>query len=297
MNHRMVVFRAFAAICMLVTAAMAHAAPTYAPSQEAQEIAKRIVYGQIYANRQLASMVDWSSARFEWHPSPVPGLTYGVLWFDYLNGTSRVHYPMRFYILDRGRDSMVSVAPFYDANGKIPDGDTIKPSVSDELKKKLSDMDIPTYDWAKVSDGMDRILVFSDPDCPYCRKLHSQLVDLARKGYAIEIIYTPLDTIHPHARMKSRVLYSVPPEYRLQAEEVLAQVDSGDDEVLERALRDHDIKISSDYKRMVDVELQTGEDLAARLGVRGTPMILLPLHKHGIQGYATADEIIAKMKD
>ena len=47
-----------------------------------------------------------------------------------------------------------------------------------------------------------RITVFTDVDCPYCRRLHAQVDELNKLGIAIDYVFFPL-SIHPDADKKS----------------------------------------------------------------------------------------------
>lgn len=47
-----------------------------------------------------------------------------------------------------------------------------------------------------------RITVFTDVDCPYCRRLHSRIDDYNALGIAIDYVFFPL-SIHPGADLKS----------------------------------------------------------------------------------------------
>lgn len=55
--------------------------------------------------------------------------------------------------------------------------------------------------------GMKRLYVFTDPDCPYCRKLHVELKKLEKiaPDVAIHIMLYPLQ-MHPQAYDKSRAI-------------------------------------------------------------------------------------------
>lgn len=52
--------------------------------------------------------------------------------------------------------------------------------------------------------GARKLYVFTDPECPYCGKLHKELLELVKadKDLAVYIILMPLD-IHPNALWKS----------------------------------------------------------------------------------------------
>ncbi|MCM2358183.1 MAG: DsbC family protein [Geobacteraceae bacterium] len=54
------------------------------------------------------------------------------------------------------------------------------------------------------SEGRKKLFVFTDPECPYCAKLHEELVALVKEdpGLQVAIILTPLE-IHPDATRKT----------------------------------------------------------------------------------------------
>ena len=47
-----------------------------------------------------------------------------------------------------------------------------------------------------------RVTVFTDIDCPFCRRLHAQMADYNQLGIAIDYLFFPL-SIHPDANRKS----------------------------------------------------------------------------------------------
>lgn len=53
-----------------------------------------------------------------------------------------------------------------------------------------------------------KIYVFTDPDCPYCRTLHAELIKLEKlmPDLAIHIMLFPLQQLHPQAYDKARVV-------------------------------------------------------------------------------------------
>jgi thiol:disulfide interchange protein DsbC len=53
----------------------------------------------------------------------------------------------------------------------------------------------------RLSQGKHSIAVFSDPDCPYCRKLHKELKKL--KDVSVYVFLSPLKKIHPESEVKA----------------------------------------------------------------------------------------------
>lgn len=58
--------------------------------------------------------------------------------------------------------------------------------------------------------GTKKLYVFTDPDCPYCRKLHPELLKLEKlmPDLAIHIMLYPLQQLHPQAYDKARLILS-----------------------------------------------------------------------------------------
>jgi len=56
-------------------------------------------------------------------------------------------------------------------------------------------------DAIKISTGSRAIAVFTDPECPFCKRLHSELKKL--KDVSIYVFLYPLEAIHHDARKKS----------------------------------------------------------------------------------------------
>lgn len=52
------------------------------------------------------------------------------------------------------------------------------------------------------ADAKYRITVFTDVDCPFCRRLHAQMSEYHKLGIAIDYVFFPL-SIHPDADKKS----------------------------------------------------------------------------------------------
>jgi thiol:disulfide interchange protein DsbC len=132
-----------------------------------------------------------------------------------------------------------------------------------ELPKILSKADlekIPLTNSIVMGNpgGKKRIIVFTDPDCPFCGKLHTELKKLVslEPDLAVYIKMYPLDT-HPGAYDKARVILG-----------------SKSLELLEKAFEGEKLSApgEKDAKEPVDETLKLGE----ALGVEGTPALILP---------------------
>lgn len=57
-------------------------------------------------------------------------------------------------------------------------------------------------------DGTRKLVVFSDPDCPYCKQLEKELVFL--DNVTIYTMLYPIEELHPEARKKSEAVWCSP---------------------------------------------------------------------------------------
>jgi thiol:disulfide interchange protein DsbC len=106
--------------------------------------------------------------------------------------------------------------------------------------------------------GAKHLYVFTDPDCPYCRKMHTELKKLEQiaPDLAIHIMLFPLQ-MHPGAYDKARTI-----------------LESKSRDVLDQAFEGKDVpKPSQESSRaMIDATIK----FAGSHGISGTPTLVLP---------------------
>ena len=122
-------------------------------------------------------------------------------------------------------------------------------------------------------DASKRVIIFTDPECPYCGKLHQEIKKVLekRKDIAFYIKLFPLAKLHPKAYEKSMAIVC---EKSLK--------------LLEDSFAGKSIPEAKCKTSELDENLKLGE----RFGLRGTPAIILP--GGGIvPGYKDADSIIS----
>jgi len=142
-------------------------------------------------------------------------------------------------------------------------------------RKKVNVSKIPLDDAIVMGNpaASKRVIIFDDPDCPYCRRLHEELKKVVseRKDIAFYIKLFPLVKLHPDAYRKSK---SIVCERSLQ--------------LLDNAFTGKDIPSPSCETDQIDKNIKLGESL----GIRGTPTLIL---QDGtvLSGYTTADKLIA----
>lgn len=101
-------------------------------------------------------------------------------------------------------------------------------------------------------DGSRKIVVFSDPDCPYCKQLENTLATM--KNITVHTFMMPLQQLHPQARAKSIGVWCASDRGR-----------AWDD------LMRKNIVAQGSCEHPVDRNIA----LAERLGINGTPTIIL----------------------
>lgn len=123
-------------------------------------------------------------------------------------------------------------------------------------------------------NGERRLAVFTDPDCPFCRRLEQELAKL--DNLTVHVFLYPLADLHPAAPQIARNVWCAADRaqtwtgYMLEGK-VPAAVDN------------------------CDAPLGAIAELATRLGVEGTPAILFANGRR-VDGYIPAAEIEAILK-
>ncbi len=139
--------------------------------------------------------------------------------------------------------------------------------------KKVSLAEIPLDKALVYGDpkAKNRIIVFDDPECPYCAKLHKEIkkVIKKRKDVAFYIKLFPLP-IHPDSYVKSKAISC-----------------SGSTKMLDDAFAGKELPEPSCQTDEIDNNIQLGK----KLGIHGTPGIIFPDGRL-LPGYVPADVLL-----
>jgi thiol:disulfide interchange protein DsbC len=158
--------------------------------------------------------------------------------------------------------------------GHLYDMQTQKDLTAERLEqaRRIDFASLPLGDAIETvrGDGSRRLAVFSDPDCPYCRKLEQALAKL--DNVTIHTFLYPLDELHPEARAKAIAVWCA--QDRAAAWKAL--------------MVDGKMPRSADCTHPIDRNIA----LARKLGVDGTP-ILFDAQGRRLAGAAPADRIEA----
>ena len=122
--------------------------------------------------------------------------------------------------------------------------------------------------------GERRLAVFTDPDCPFCRRLEQELAKL--DNLTVHVFLYPLADLHPRAPQIARNVWCAADRARTWTAYML------EGKLPEPV--DH-----------CEAPLGAIAELAARLGVEGTPAIIFANGRR-VDGYIPAQEIEAILK-
>ncbi|MBI5330063.1 MAG: DsbC family protein [Betaproteobacteria bacterium] len=147
-----------------------------------------------------------------------------------------------------------------------------------ERKESLAKVDwlaLPLENSIKFVNGKgERVLaVFSDPDCPFCKKVEVELAKL--DNATIYLFPYPVQSLHPNAAAKSAAIWCAPDRARAWRE-ALTGVKTP----------------SAATKDECVVPISVNVALAERLGINGTPT-LIARDGRLLPGAATAERISA----
>lgn len=117
-----------------------------------------------------------------------------------------------------------------------------------------------------------RVIVFTDPDCPFCKKLHAELKKIVetKKDIAFYIKLFPLQ-MHKDAYSKSKAILC---EKSLK--------------LLEDSFEGKQLPKPKCEANEIDANIK----LASKLGITGTPTIIMP-DGRVFQGFFTAEKLLA----
>lgn len=123
--------------------------------------------------------------------------------------------------------------------------------------------------------GKRQLAVFSDPDCPFCKKLEPELAKL--DNVTIHVFPLPIASLHPEAGQRAKQVWCS--KDRAQA-------------WLDLMLKGKQPGKASDCKNPVSDNIALGQ----KLGISGTPTLVFANGKR-VPGYIQADRIEALLQD
>lgn len=142
-----------------------------------------------------------------------------------------------------------------------------------ELLKKIGTDEVIVFGPEKAKYT---VTVFTDADCPYCRKFHEEVPELVKRGIAVRYV------AFPRAGPGSRTWETMNRVWCAK----------GRREALERAVRAEEV---SAEKSCSDAVIAKQYAVGQQLGIPGTPMIVMS-DGTSIGGYMSAEKVVAAVE-
>jgi len=181
-------------------------------------------------------------------PSPIPGLC------EIHIGLNVLYYAPP----SPGKKGRLLVVEIY-----TPDGENLTVKAREDLVAEV----VKTFDLSKaikIGNGPVRVIEFTDPDCHFCRRLEKFFMEnrgLTRKITRYVFLY-PLLGLHPHAETHARwILCQKDPERALT-------------NLMTEKITNTDPPTKCNLDAVND-RLSYSRNLAKRLGIRGTPFLIV----------------------
>lgn len=167
---------------------------------------------------------------------------------------------------------------FFIVEGRLIDAKTRKNVTADRMEEltKVDFSTLPLNQAIKVvkGNGSRKLVVFSDPDCPYCKQLEKQSLI----GLTDVTIYTflfPLEGLHPDAANKAKAIWCSSDRARAWQDWMLnGQLPKGG--------------------ATCNTPVEETAELGRKLGVRGTPLLIFSNGKR-VSGAIPAQELEGRL--
>lgn len=185
----------------------------------------------------------------DWQPAPMPGM-----YMFTVNNDERV-----FFVDGSGR-YLLAQAALFDLETQENWTQGFIFAKRRELLAALSLADAIMYEPERLADGMKAtapVLVFDDPDCPFCRELHAEIKQLVLAGVPVAVFLHPVERLHKGATQKSVNIWC----------------SENRQDMMDAALEG---KVVPEVAQPCENPIERNLQLARRLGGGPTPYIVMP---------------------
>ncbi len=189
------------------------------------------------ARAELASKIPGAKAE-ELRPSPVPGL------YEMMRGTDVA------YVTNDGK--YVIAGDLYDLKSNDNLSETRRRDVRTRMLQGIPESEMLVF---APRDPKHTVTVFTDVDCGYCRKLHSEIAEYNRLGIRVRYLFYPRSGPDTESWEKAVEVWCSPRR----------------NEALTRAKRGDELNVKPCGRSPVERHYELGQAFA----LRGTPAIIL----------------------
>jgi thiol:disulfide interchange protein DsbC len=139
------------------------------------------------------------------------------------------------------------------------EGKNLTVEARDKASAQAALKELPLDKAIKIGKGKNTVIMFTDPDCPFCRKIEEYFKD--RKDIIRYVYLLPLEQLHPKSMDKSKIIMCSPDKMKAFFKAMGGSLDT------------EELKPCADEK--VAAILNDNISLARRLGIQGTPYLIV----------------------
>jgi len=176
------------------------------------------------------------------------------------------------------KNGTLLTSELYDLNGSVSYNNSIKA----DIPNSVYDDDHLLYG---NKDAKHKILVFSDPQCPFCQDVVPDIFKAVREHpdlFALYYYHLPLKRLHPVSETLTKVMHIAQKTGRKDIVEKMYRLkinirETDEDKILKAINKQFRYKLSTKQINAPEVKkaLKADEDMAARLMIQGTPTVYI----------------------
>ncbi len=129
----------------------------------------------------------------------------------------------------------------------------------DKATAKAVLKELPLDKAIKIGKGKNRVIMFTDPDCPFCRKLEDYFK--SRQDVTRYVYLLPLEQLHPKSMDKSKVILCSKDREKAFLDAMAGSLDTGE--------------LTPCSDEAVAISIGENKSLAQKLGIQGTPYLIV----------------------
>lgn len=150
--------------------------------------------------------------------------------------------------------------------------------------------------------GTETLVVFTDPNCHYCKKFHPELVSLLKTNKNVKIIFKDLPVMGNNSLLAIKAMLAAKNQGKYV--EVQDAVYSADKPLTKKQIMKLAEKLGIDVKKLeadmkskeIQAQIDQNLELSKIIGINGTPTLILG-ESTVIPGYLSVDALNEKLKE
>lgn len=150
--------------------------------------------------------------------------------------------------------------------------------------------------------GTETLVVFTDPNCHYCKKFHPELVSLLKTNKNVKIIFKDLPVMGNNSLLAIKAMLAAKNQGKYV--EVQDAVYSADKPLTKKQIMKLAEKLGIDVKKLeadmkskeIQAQIDQNLELSKTIGINGTPTLILG-ESTVIPGYLSVDALNEKLKE